>query len=160
MASIKIHPSELAYAFSYAKTEQITGWGDKPFLPPADAEEQANWLIDGEERLARAGRLIGTSETGFNFAEEMSSIILTLVDPTVVLCAERKDGEGLRRLTVHLAQDNLVGLMQHTDDMFEVTRYANLTAAAAACAAFLGAGMAPVENHARIDTPHAGPADP
>jgi hypothetical protein len=81
----------------------------------------------------------------------MTSAILSLASPGLVLLAERRAGEGVRRLTVHAAGDDFVGLTRRPDGMFELTRYADLTAAAGACASFAGAALAPAGSEARIE---------
>lgn len=156
MTAIDVHPSELAYAFSYARAEAIIGWGSAPFLParPEDGDP-ADWLAAGETRMLAAGRLVGSSETGLNFTEAMTQAILVLVDPGIVLVAQRKAGDGLRTLTVHLRDGAAVGLTRQTDGQFALTRYDGLTAAAVACAAFVGATLAPADSRARIETDQA-----
>ncbi|GMG82689.1 hypothetical protein LNKW23_19020 [Paralimibaculum aggregatum] len=152
MASIDLHPSELAYAFSYSRTEAVIGWGSAPFLPEPGADgDPADWLLDGEARLRAAGRLTGTPEAGLNFTEEMASAILALADPGLVLLAQRKEGDGMRTLTVHAAGDTFAGLLRRPDGMFELTRYADLTAAAGAGASFVGAALAPAGHESRIE---------
>ncbi len=155
MAAIEIHPSELAYAFSYTKTAEVIGWGREPFLPAGNgAGDPAGWYSEGEERLLAAGRLVGRPETGLNFTEEMTSALLALVNPGLVLLAQRKAEGGLSTLTVHAAGDAFTGLTRRTDGAFELTRYAELTAAAAACASFVGASLAPLETEARVEANH------
>jgi hypothetical protein len=154
MTPIELHPSELGYAFSYARTEGIVGWGTKPFLPPDDAGgDRADWFRGGEARLVAAGRLVGTPETGLNFTDEMTQAILALVNPGIVLLAQRKAGDdGVRTLTVHATDDDFVGLTRHADGMFELTRYDGMTAAAGAGAAFAGASLAPLKAEVRIES--------
>ena len=140
MSTIEIHPSELAYAFSYARTTNILGWGQDPFLPSGEKDgDPKNWLSDGEARLLEAQRLTGDPETGLNFTDEITSAIMALIDPTLVLQAERKEGDGLRRFTVHAKGGDYFGMSRRSDGTFSMTRYADLTAAAAACASFVGA---------------------
>lgn len=153
MSSIDIHPSELAYAFYYAKAEDVIGWGLDPFMPKDTAsEEAAAWLTDGEALLHKAGRLVGTVEQGLNFSAETTSAVLALVDPAVVLLAERKVDNLVRRLSVHIAGPDFVGLTRRNDGMFELTRYADLTAAIGACAGFLGASLEPQKGEVRFET--------
>lgn len=153
MSSIDIHPSELAYAFYYAKAEEIIGWGLDPFMPKDTAsEEAAQWLTNGERLLREAGRLVGTPDAGLNFSPEIASAVLALVNPAVVLMAERKIDDLVRRLSVHVAGPNFIGLSRREDGMFELTRYADLTAAAGACAGFLGTSLAPLEGDVRVET--------
>jgi len=153
MTTIRIHPSELAYAFSYSETVDVIGWGRDPFLPTTQADgDPKNWYADGAARLAAAGRLTGTSDNDLNFTDEMTSIVLALADPALVLLAERKEGDGLRRLTVHMAKDTVLGMSRSPDGMFELTHYADLTAATIACVGFLGAARAPAPEAVRIDS--------
>lgn len=152
MTAIALHPSELAYALSYARAASVIGWGTAPFLPsgPADGDP-ATWLSRGEARMVDAGRLIGTSASGLNFTPGMTAAILALVDPRLVLLAQRKAGDGLRTMTVHVAGGDMIGLTRGSDGMFGLTRYADLTAAAAACAAFVGATPRPSGPIVRIE---------
>lgn len=152
MTTVRLHPSELAYAFSHAGVADIIGWGRAPFLPDGteDGDPKA-WYADGAARMAAADRLIEAAGKGLTFTPQITQSVLALVDPALVLMAERKEGAGLRRLTVHVAGDTLVGLMRRTDGTFELTRYADLTAATAACVGFLGAAPRPVTAGARID---------
>lgn len=153
MASIKIHPSEFAYAFAYAKAKDIVGWGYEPFSPTFDdADIPTEWFSDGEARMIAAGRLIGTSEEGMNFTDELSSAILALVKPSLVLMAERRSGDEVQRLTVHVAGSDLIGLTLGVDGLFELVRYTEMTAAAGACVGFLGASLTPLFEESRIDT--------
>jgi hypothetical protein len=156
MTSIELHPSELGYAFSYARTEGIIGWGTKPFLPPDDAGgDPGDWFRGGEARLVAAGRLVGTPEAGLNFTDEMTQAILALVNPGVVLLAQRKTGDGVRTMTVHATDDDFVGLTRRADGMFELTRYDGMTAAAGACAAYVGASLERLKAEARIEADQA-----
>lgn len=152
MASIDLHPSELAYAFSYAKVTNIIGWGMDPFLPsmPEDGNP-ADWLSAGEARMVAAGRLTGSPDAGLNFTDAMTQAILSLVDPGIVLTAQRKAAGGIQTLTVHASGDRFIGLTRRTDGHFEMTRYAELTAAAAACASFVGAALASPATQAQIE---------
>lgn len=153
MAALEMHPSEFAYAFAYAKTEEIIGWGSAPFSPPPDdGSSTSDWLTAGEARLVAAGRLVDAPNKGLSFAEAITADILALVDPSLVLMAERKDGDLVKRLTVHVAGSELVGLTRRPDGMFELTRYSEITAAAGACAGFLGASFDRLDAEARIDT--------
>ncbi|MGF1444650.1 MAG: hypothetical protein ACFBRM_00440 [Pikeienuella sp.] len=155
MATTELHPSELAYAFAYAKADEIIGWGMEPFLPPSEgAGDPTEWLSTGEERLIAGGRLLGKPGSGLNFAESLSSAVLALVDPGVVLLAQRKEEDGVRTLTVHAAGVDFIGLTCRPDGTFEMIRYAELTAAAGACSSFVGAALAPLESEARIETNH------
>lgn len=146
---IEIHPAEFAYAFAFARAESVIGWGSDPFQP--ESAEDA-WLEDGERRLAAAGRLVGSPATGLNFTEEMSSAVLALVNPDLVLLAQRKAGDGMQTLTVHVAGTELVGLTRGTSGMFDLTRYEDLVAAAGACAGFVGASDVPLDREARVET--------
>ena len=161
MTAINLHPSELAYALSYARAGAAIGWGSAPFLPSSPADgDPATWLSRGEARLVDAGRLVGTPATGLNFTPEMTAAVLALVDPRVVLLAQRKAGDGLRSLTVHVSGGDMIGLSRDVDGVFSMTRYADLTAAAAACAAFVGAATRSTGNPvARIEADQATLAD-
>ena len=150
MTPNEMHPSEFAYAFAFAKVEDIVGWGAEPFLPPGT--DGTAWATEGAERLLAAGLLVGTPGQGLNFTEEMTSTILALVDPAIVFLAQRKAGDGMQKLTIHLAGDDLVGLTRDADGMFELTRYGDLTAAVAACATFVGASLTERDTETRIDT--------
>ncbi|NOR60927.1 MAG: hypothetical protein GQ535_00340 [Rhodobacteraceae bacterium] len=153
MTTITMHPSELAYAFSYSETVDVVGWGRDPFLPTTEADgDPKTWYADGAARLSEAGRLVETPDKGLNFTDEVVSAVLTLADPALVLLAQRKEGDGLRRLTVHMAKDTVLGMTRHPDGMFELTRYADLTAATLACVGFLGAARSPVQAGTRIDS--------
>ncbi len=153
MTTIKMHPSELAYAFSYSETVDIIGWGRDPFLPTTQADgDPKAWYADGAARLSAAGRLVETPDKGLNFTEELTAGVLALVDPALVLLVERKEGKGLRRLTIHMGHDTVLGMSHTPDGMFELTRYADLTAATAACVGFLGAARMPVQAGARIES--------
>lgn len=154
MSEQDLHPCELAYAFSFSKTEALVGWGSAPFQPENDTPDAlAQWYRQGATLLQKRGHLIAADDGTFTFAEAFTAGILTLVDPTIVLCAERKDGDVIRRMTVHMADDRIIGLMLRKDGFFDVTRYADLTAATAACAAFVGASIEKAQSDARIDTP-------
>ncbi|WP_299730442.1 hypothetical protein [uncultured Tateyamaria sp.] len=153
MVAIDIHPSELAYAFAYAKIQSVIGWGDAPFLPEDEAA-LAGWGAEGEERLRAAGHLIGEPETGLNFTDEMTSAIMALINPSIVVLAERKAGDQAQCLSVHVAGAELIGLVRRPDGMFEMTRYTDFTAAAGACAGFVGATLDRLEHEARIETDH------
>lgn len=151
MAAIVLHPSELGYAFSYARADGIIGWGKEPFLPAgAEDGDAADWFAGGEQRMVAAGRLTGTPELGLNFTDDMTGAILALVEPGIVLLAQRKTGDGVRTQTVHARGADLVGLTHQRDGLFELTRYANLTAAAVACAGFAGAAAAPAGPDAQM----------
>ncbi|MBL1436811.1 MAG: hypothetical protein COB08_011525 [Rhodobacteraceae bacterium] len=153
MTTIRIHPSELAYAFSYSSTVDVVGWGRDPFLPSTEADgDPKEWYANGAARLSAAGRLTGTSDKDLNFTDEMTADVLALVDPVLVLLAERKEGDGLQRLTIHMKKDTVLGMMHTPDGMFELTHYADLTAAVVACVGFLGAARAPVQAGTRIDS--------
>jgi len=153
MTTITMHPSELAYAFSYSETTDIIGWGRDPFLPTTEADgDPKRWYADGAARLAEAGRLKGTEEEGLNFTDEVTSAVLTLADPVLVLMAQRKEADGMRRFTVHMAKETVLGLTRHPDGMFELTYYADLTAATLACVGFLGTTRVPVQAGMRIDS--------
>lgn len=148
-----MHPSELAYAFSYSNTVDVVGWGRAPFLPNSDADgDPKDWYADGAARLAAAGRLTGTPDKDLNFTAQMATDVLALADPSLVLLVERKEGDGLRRLTVHVAKDTVLGMTHSPDGMFDLTRYADLTAAVVACVGFLGAARTPVQAGTRIDS--------
>ncbi|WP_171179371.1 hypothetical protein [Ruegeria sp. HKCCD8929] len=160
MTSNLMHPSELAYAFSFTRAERIIGWDQDYFLPEDNAAtDTAHWLAEGESRLHEADRLIGSPEAGLNFTDEMSSAVLALVDPSLVLLAERKEGEGVRRLSVHAAGADFIGLTRRPDGLFDLTRYADLTAAAGACAGFLGAALVPLSHQVRIEASYETFAD-
>lgn len=151
--TIELHPSEFAYAFAYARVTEVIGWGSEPFRPAEARDGVADdWLSQGEQRLLAAGRLVGTTDTGLNFEDDMTSAILALVDPGLVLLAQRRAGDGVRTLTVHVRDDDLVGLTRRPDGMFEMDRYATLTAAAVACAVFVGADAGPLSSEARIES--------
>ncbi|MEM9146090.1 MAG: hypothetical protein AAGC57_07800 [Pseudomonadota bacterium] len=155
MASIDLHPTELAYAFAYSKTEEVIGWGREPFLPTGrDTASGAAWYAEGEERLRAAERLLGNPDTGLRFSDAMTAAILALANPGVVLLAQRKAGEGVKTLTIHAAGDTLVGLTRRSDGIFELSRYTDLTAAAGAGAGFVGATIAPLDREARVEANH------
>ncbi|MEX0279117.1 MAG: hypothetical protein AB3N19_16470 [Ruegeria sp.] len=152
MTSEFMHPSEFAYAFSYAGAKEIIGWDQNDFLPTAeDVTAPEGWLVLGETHLVEAGRLVGSAEQGLNFTDDLASNVLALVDPSLVLLAERKEVDGLRRLTVHAAGKHFVGLTRRADGRFETIAYSDITAAAGACAAFLGASLDPLNDEARIE---------
>ncbi|MEO0380253.1 MAG: hypothetical protein AAF252_08265 [Pseudomonadota bacterium] len=150
MSSIELHPSELAYAFAYAKVDSIIGWGDTPFLP--EDGDVSGWAAEGEQRLRAGRRLVGMPETGLNFSPPLTAAILALVNPTLVLLSERRNGDGVRRLSVHAAGSHFVGLIQRGDGMFQMTSYSDMMAAAGACAGFVGASLEPLRGEARVET--------
>lgn len=151
--TIDVHPSELAYAFAFARATTVIGWRSELFRPSASADVGAkDWLTFGEARLTAEGRLIDTPGKGLNFTDDMASAILAIVNPGIVLLAQRKADDGVRTMTVHVVDDDLIGLTRNTGGMFEMERYADLSAAAAACASFVGAALAPMETEARIET--------
>lgn len=153
MTTIKMHPSELAYAFSYSETVDIVGWGRDPFLPTTQADgDPKNWYADGAARSLASGHLVESADDGVNFTDEVTAAVLAIVDPSLVLLVERKAGEGLRRLTVHLSNDAIVGMTRDADGLFELVRYADLTAAVVACVGFVGASLTPTQARGRIDT--------
>lgn len=154
MTTIRLHPSELAYAFSYSETVDVIGWGRTPFLPTSEADgDPKRWYVEGAARLSAAGRLIETPDKGLNFTDDITAAVLALADPALVLLVERKAGDnGLRRLTVHVAKETVLGMSRALDGMFELTRYADLTAATAACVGFLGVARTPSQAGTRIDT--------
>ncbi|HMO71559.1 MAG TPA: hypothetical protein PKC84_07950 [Paracoccaceae bacterium] len=162
MATIDIHPSEIAYGFSYARVSDVVGWGIGPFLPPTPEDGPLDaWLIGGEDRLIAAGTsdVAGrAADAGLHLAASLTAAILALAAPEVVLLAQRKAGKGMRKMTVHCAGDDFIGLMLRGDGMFEMTRYADLVAASGACAGFVGAGIDPQESEARVETDAAGMA--
>lgn len=141
MAAFDLHPAELAYALSYAHVSGIIGWDRAAFLP-ADGAVPGDWLQQGEAALLDAGRLTGDPETGLNFTDVMTRTLLALVDPALVLLAERHVSGGTRRLSVHAKAQDYVGLSRNAADRFDVTRYSDITGAAAACAGYLGATRA------------------
>ncbi|MEM9343858.1 MAG: hypothetical protein AAGA87_12510 [Pseudomonadota bacterium] len=149
MTSLHMHPAELAYAFSYSKTVDVVGWGSDPFQPSEVEKEE--WYARGAARLLEIERLIDTEE-GRRFTEGVTSAVLALADPMVVLLAERKVGDGLRRMTVHLTDDVILGMTRDKSGMFDLVQYADLAAAVAACAGFVGAALDPDQAGARIDT--------
>ncbi|MFN3972145.1 MAG: hypothetical protein ACK4GO_13320 [Gemmobacter sp.] len=151
--SIDVHPSEFAYAFAFARAEEVIGWGSDPFRPTGEVDgAQGDWLTMGEARLTTEGRLVGTPDTGLNFTDEMASAVLALVNPSIVMLAQRKAGDGVQTMTVHIADDVLIGLTRNTEGMFEMERYADLAAAAGACAGFVGADLLPLASEARIES--------
>ncbi|KIN65092.1 hypothetical protein Z946_3992 [Sulfitobacter noctilucicola] len=153
MTAIRLHASELAYLFSYANTADIVGWGRDPFLPAATAQADPNkWYASGAERLAAANWLVEVPGEGATLDQALTEMVLALVDPALVFMSERKAEDGVRRMTVHVKDDTLVGMVRHADGMFELTAYVDITAAAAASAAFLGTARLPVQAGTRIDT--------
>lgn len=153
MATSIIHPSELAYAMVFARAETLIGWGSDPFLPagPGDGEP-ADWLAAGEARLVAAGRLTGRPEAGLNFTDDHTAAMLALVNPGLVLLAQRRAGDGVQTQTIHAGEGAIVGLVRQSDGLFEMETYEDLTAAAAASAAFLGADAGPLAERVRIET--------
>lgn len=150
--AVDVHPSEFAYAFSYAKTSDVIGWGLAPFLPSPDEGTALNdWYREGEDRMVAAGRLVGTRQDGLNFTDDMTSAILALVNPGLVFLSQRKAGDGVRTLSVHAKGSTFIGLTRRPDGMFEMTRYADMIAAAGACAAFVGASLTALATEARIE---------
>jgi len=147
MTSIQMHPSELAYAFSYSKTVDVVGWGSDPFKP--DGDDARAWYANGAARLVEIERLIDTEE-GRKFTEGVTTAVLALADPMVVLLAERKVGDGLRRMTVHMTDDIILGMTRDEDGMFQLVRYSDLTAAIAACVTFAGAALDPPQAGTRL----------
>ncbi|MEO1599978.1 MAG: hypothetical protein AAFU49_05800 [Pseudomonadota bacterium] len=154
MAAIELHPSELAYAFAYMRTEEVIGWGMEPFLPPEEADA-SGWLAEGEARLLAAGRLSGVPEDGLAMEEALVTAFLALADPGIVLMGQRREGEGVQTLTVHARGEAFIGLALNRDGMVEMTRYEDLTAGAGACASFTGVALAPLEDETRIEAKQA-----
>lgn len=150
--TIELHPAELAYGFANARAGAIIGWGKEPFLPAA-GDAAADWLAQGAQRLRESGRLTGSADAGFNLSGDMVRIILALASPSLVLLAQRKAGDGMRLMTVHVRDDDYVGLSRRTDGLFEVSLYANLTSACAACASFVGAPLAERPFHTKVEIP-------
>lgn len=151
-----VHPSELAYAFSYARVEAVIGWGSAPFLPPDGADGAlAEWYAEGAERLLAAGRLTGDPEAGLTVSDEMTAAVLALADPGLVLLSQRKAGEEVRTLTVHGRGGDYFGLTLRPEGLFELTRYGDLTAAAGAAAGFVGATLTPPREACRIEANRA-----
>lgn len=148
---IALYPAELAYGFAHARAGAIIGWGKEPFLPAA-GDVAKGWLDQGVQRLRDAGRLTGSAETGANLSGDMVRIILALASPSLVLLAQRKAGAGMRQMTVHVRNQDYVGMSRRTDGLFEVSLYANLTSACAACAGFVGAPLAERPSHTRVET--------
>lgn len=149
MTALKLHPSELAYALSFSKTDQLVGWAQTAFLP-ADADRQA-WYADGEKRMAETGHLV-ESDKGHTFSGPVTQAVLALIAPTLVLLAERREGDGLRRMTVHVSGETFLAMTHNSDGFFDLSFLADVTAATAACSAFVGAARSPVRAGPRIDT--------
>ena len=151
-----VHPSELAYAFAYARTEAVIGWNDAVWQPTEDtAQAREDWLKGGEAKLVEAGRLTGDPETGLNFTDEMSSLVLALANPSLVLLAERKSDGGVRKMTVHASGDDVYAMSRRQDGGLDVTRHADLMAAAGACAGFVGASLDPIADGPRVEATDA-----
>ncbi|MEM9145825.1 MAG: hypothetical protein AAGC57_06465 [Pseudomonadota bacterium] len=160
MNAIDLHPAELAYALAYAKADGVIGWEEAVFLPPAESSaDPADWFAEGEARLLAAGRLVGASEQGLSITDDMAAALLALANPGLVLLAQRRSAEGVHTLTIHGAGRDLVGLRQRPDGLFEMTRYAELTAAVGACAGFVGAAQAPAAPASRLEASHAALAE-
>jgi hypothetical protein len=150
MASIALHPSELACAFAFGRVTEIVGWGAEPFQPQGEAT--GDWLAQGQERLVAAGRMTAKPGGGTTLTDAMTAAVMALIDPGMVLLAQARVGEGMKRMTVHVLGADLVGLIHRQDGLFEMSRYADLTVAAVACARFAGATLEPVERPVRVDT--------
>ncbi len=149
MAPTDLHPSELGYAFSYAKADGIIGWGAEPFAPDGPGTA-ADWFEDGARRLVAAGRLTGAPGAGMNFTDDFTGAVLALVSPGLVLLAQRRTGEGVRTQTVHVRGADLAGLVRQKDGQFDLSRYADLTSAVGASVAFAGASVAPSAGEAQL----------
>ena len=151
MSNIRIHPSELSYLFSFSKTEAVVGWGAAPFQPESKAD-LPTWNGAGAKRLLDAGRLIPREDgSGSDVTPVITAAVLALANPSLVLLAERKEGDGLRRLTIHRGEDGIWGMTRMPDGMFEMVLYADLTAAAVAACGFLGAALSPTEAGTRVE---------
>jgi len=138
------HPTELAYVLSYMRVKSIIGWGPEPFTPPPGLEDP--FYADGLARLQRTARLVPGKQPGrYRFAEETSQIAATLSDPSIVFVTHRKEGDGVRIMTHHVAKTHVVELTLGKDGEFQVVEYDSLAGAAGAAAAFVGASMVPVE---------------
>lgn len=153
MSAITFHPSELAYAFTFSRTQEVIGWGPAPFQAP-QGTPLADWYGEGAKRLVAAGHMVPNEAKGADLTVPVTSAILALANPSLVLLAERKEGEnGLRRLTVHVGDDGTWGMTRTPEGDFEMVLYADLTAAAVAAAGFLGAALSPAEAGARFEAP-------
>ncbi len=150
---LELHPSELAYIFSYMHVGTVIGWGTEPFAPPRGLADP--WYTQGRDRLLRAGRLVPGKQPGrHRFSEPMLRIAKTLSDPQIVLLTQRKHADGVRTLTVHVAGSSVVEMSLRADQDFSVLEHPTLAAAAGAAAAFAGAAREPVDEPARIEGNH------
>lgn len=150
--STHLHPSELAYIFTYMKVGSVIGWGSELFAPPGDPDA---WAGDGLERLRATGRLVEGKQPGrFRFSPAFLDIATALSDPHVVLLAQRKEGDGVRTLTHHIRDTEAVGLSLLPEGHFDLTPQPSFAAAAGAAAAFAGASPKPVDAAVRIEANH------
>ena len=68
-----LHPSELAYVFSYMRVGGIVGWGSALFTPPPGGADA--FYRDGLARLRKAGRILPGKQPGrFRIDEAVSRI--------------------------------------------------------------------------------------
>ena len=151
MSDISIHPSELSYLFSFSGTDEVVGWGSSPFRP-ASGTDLSGWNGQGAKRLLDAGRLVPREDgSGSDVSPVLTAAVLALANPSLVLLAERKEGDGLRRLSIHRGDDGIWGMTRTPEGMFELALYADLTAAAVAAVGFLGAAVTPAEAGTRVE---------
>jgi len=151
--SIELHPAELAYVFSYLKAAKVVGWGAEPFRPRGDEDE---WFRTGRDRLQASGRLVPGKQPGrWRFAEAFVGATVALTDPQLVVLAQRREGEGVRTLTVHVHDTDVIGLARRPDGTFELTRHPSFEAAVGAATTFAGAAPRPLERDVRIEANHA-----
>ena len=145
-----LHPSELAYVFSYMRVGGIVGWGSALFTPPPGGADA--FYRDGLARLRRAGRVLPGKQPGrFRIDEAVSRIAATLSEPQIVLVAQRRDGDGVRLLTEHVAGAHVVEMSMRADGRFAVLEQPSLAAAAGAAAGFVGASEQPAGPLVRLE---------
>lgn len=152
---LNLHPAELAYVFSYMKVGTVIGWGPKAFLPPGGGEADDAWYTIGRDRLLADGRLVAGKEAGrHRFTDEMLAIATALSDPQLVLLAQRREGDGVRTLTLHVHDTDVVELSKRGEDQFQAQLERSFSAAAGAAAAFVGASRQSVGEDVRIEANH------
>lgn len=150
--STTLHPSELAYIFTYMKVGSVIGWGSELFAAPGDPDA---WADEGLQRLQASGRLVPGKQPGrYRFHEDFLDVATALSDPQVVLLAQRKEGDGVRTLTHHIRDTEAIGLSLLPEGHFDLTPQPSFAAAAGAAAAFAGASPRPVDERVRIEANH------
>jgi len=144
------HPAEIACALSFVGAKTVIGWGAELFTPSRGRADA--FFNDGIARLKKSKRLLLGKQPGHHrLAEETSRLATTLADPQIVLVTHRREGDGARILTHHLAGTHVVELSLGLDGNFLVTEQASLAGAAGAAAAFVGTAPGAASPATRVE---------